>query len=647
MKEIFPGKEDFQFSAGPSTYYSNIQSLDGGKSCIFVTVVSTLLTSTSLLADNPCGRHHNSVHFYSLARYIGVVTLVLFEAMMRRCSIFLESTMLQLISNSTYRDTLQDNEGDNEEDDGLDPLVRQTFEELPDLADALVMYEEHFLQQLMQSTVLIDGRESFIPHWFDAVLHYYAHRKNPVNSSSECICSLHLVKSEAAVSIQKTGSGNSNGKSQSNNDNSSKRNGAVASLLKIATISSSGNLERGSNAVWDRDITTFAGVMIQKLGDSLCKENECMDDSNCRVLLRLHEISAGNGARGELLVISLLTAGGNTLILSTSVSMDAVGVLDNKVSINTDSPALVAVLEKHTDVGHDNDKHSLLLFTANVLHVEFREAWRTARRAVAAAFFCNGQGASPASYKAAIEATIVKETKAQQTLSTAAVVDVVAAKKTQQAVPTAAAAVDVVATTKTQQAVSAAAAVVAVAEKTQQAVSTTAAVDAVAAKKTQQTLSTAAAAVDAVAEKTQQTLSTAAAVDVIAEGITVVTPFDPLAVLTPENTAVTAFGMTTPTAPVVTSTPTHQENGSTAADAVTVAVTAITATPLDLAVENNLADAIETRTADEVEYIPRPPSALSPSSVHAHGGTENTSRPSSSHSAKRPGRTLKLSDKHV
>ena len=128
MKEIFPGKEDFQFSAGPSTYYSNIQSLDGGKSCIFVTVVSTLLTSTSLLADNPCGRHHNSVHFYSLARYIGVVTLVLFEAMMRRCSIFLESTMLQLISNSTYRDTLQDNEGDNEEDDGLDPLVRQTFE---------------------------------------------------------------------------------------------------------------------------------------------------------------------------------------------------------------------------------------------------------------------------------------------------------------------------------------------------------------------------------------------------------------------------------------------------------------------------------------------------------------------------------------
>ena len=597
MMEIFPGKEDFQFSAGPSTYYSNIQLLDGGKSCFFVTVVSTLPTKTSL-ADSACGRNHNSVHFYSLARYIGVVTLVLFKAMMCRCSLFLESTMLQLISNSTYRDTLQDNTEDNEDDDGLDPLVRQTFEELPDLADALVMYEEHFLQQLIQSTVLINGSEAFTPHWFDDVLHYYRHRKNTVNGSSDCICSLHLVKPEAVVSLDRSGGGNINSKGQSNIDNSTHRNGTKGgSLVKIATICSSGSLERENIAAWDCDILTFAGVMMQKLGDRLCKENECLDDSNCRVLLRLHECSTGNTARGEVLVISLLTAGENTLVLSTSVSMDAEGILDRNTSTNTDSPAFVAVLAKHIDAGQD--KHSLLLFTANVLQIEFREACMAARRAVATAFFCNGQGASPAAYKAALDATIVNETKIRQTVPTVEVVDAVA-EKTQQTAPTV-------------------------------------------------------AVVDTAEEKLQQTAITVAVVDAVSEGITIVTPFDPTEILTPEKTAITATGVTTPTLPGMT-TPTHDdgrvhnavaEEGSVVADAITVTITTSTTTPPNLAVKSELTDAVENRTADEVEYIPCPPSAPTSSLAPAHGAAENTSRPSSSHSAKRPGRTLKLSDKHV
>ena len=570
MMEIFPGKEDFQFSAGLSTYYSNIQSLDVGKSCFFVTVVSTLLSS--LVEHHACGRHHDSVHFYSLARYIGVVTLLLFETMMRRCSIFLESTMLHLISNSTYRDTLQDHDGDHDEedDDGLDPMVRQTFEELPDLADALVMYEEHFLQPLIQSTVvLIDGRESFLPHWFDAVIHYYVQRKNPLHDSSECICSLHLIKSEATVSINKTGSGNSNGKGQSHQENSTNSNqkssGAVLpSLLKMASISSSGSLVRENSAVWDRDISTFAGVMIQKLGDSLCKENECLDDSNCRVLLRLQENIAGKAIQGELLVISLLTAGENTLVLSASVSMDTEGILNHPTTIHVDSPALVAVLEKHTHVGPDNDKHSLLLFTANVLHTEFREVWKMARKAVAAAFFCNGQGATPANYKAALDATTVRATKTQQTVPTAA-------------------------------------------------------------------------AVDAVEENGQQAAPTLVAVDVMTESI-------PLAVPTPKMTTITAVEMTTPTSSLVLTSPMQKEAERVVADTDTGTGTIITATPHDLAVAED-PPTIETRKADEVEYIPCPPSVPPSSFTPAFGGPENSSRPSSSHSAKRPGRTLKLSDK--
>ena len=408
MLEIFPSKGDFRFSSDAIDCVTNVQSLRHGASCFLVTLIGYDRSTQQQLEKCP----HSNLH--SLARYIGTATRILFESLMESCSLFLETAMTELISNSTFRDTVQDNTTTEDEEDGVDPLVERAFDDIPALADSLAEYEEHFLYQLLMST---GDAAMFSPHWFDAVLQHYALHNASIDHHG-CACALHAVTVDSPSAA-----------------NSIDSNIHTTNLSKIASVSSSSDSSGTSfscSAEWEADILLFA------VAQSQVGSQTQVQDGQCHVLLRLlHDAAEGSNNSGitrsssgnsictdnsspqSLLVMSALhsACSSTTLILSARFPLHAVGVLIEEFEVDG---KVTGVDATHITVISSNAGSSLVQITADVLQQDFQQAWTAALQTVAVALFCHSlpqdSTSSIHAYQAALAATFTPSTTGTATI---------------------------------------------------------------------------------------------------------------------------------------------------------------------------------------------------------------------------------------
>jgi hypothetical protein len=147
IANIFPDQEESQFNDGKLTYYSYPQPMQKG-SYYFVT----------FFTDD------GAINLSSLSKYVGIVSSILFQSVLEECFKYLESRMSNLISNSTYQHTLE-NDAEDENFNDADPQ-HQLYEFSPHLMDTLQVFEEHFIH-----TVLVSGEKLFVP-WFRSITNY-------------------------------------------------------------------------------------------------------------------------------------------------------------------------------------------------------------------------------------------------------------------------------------------------------------------------------------------------------------------------------------------------------------------------------------------------------------------------------------------
>ena len=403
MMEIFPSKGDFRFSSDAIEYVTNVQSLRHGASCFLVTLTGDDRDSQPLEKWQ-----HSNLH--SLACYIGIATRILFEGLMESCSLYLETAMTELISNSTFRDTIQENNTTEGEEDGIDPLVERAFDDIPALADSLTEYEEHFLYQVMTST---GNAVVFLPHWFDAVLDQYSLHNTNTNRHY-CACALHVVTMDA--------------QSKANSTDKSEH----PSLSRIAAVNSSGNSSGTCDSCsveWEADILLFAVARSQVQAPTQIQPQT--QDKQCHVLLRLlhddddynnsssrslNRCGSGNTAGVDnispstLLVVSTLPSACSSisLIMSARIPLHAAGVLIEEVGV-----AVTGVdTTQMTLIGSNTAGSSLVQITADVLQKEFQQVWAAALRTAAVALFCDNLSQTKPidAYQAALAATFSPST---------------------------------------------------------------------------------------------------------------------------------------------------------------------------------------------------------------------------------------------
>ena len=197
MMEVFRGKDAFQFGLGAATTCcTTVQPLvSAGEVDHFL--VSLVHVATAEMApddDDNDERPPEATFLAVLAAYLGATVRTLFAGDVGRCSAHLGAAAAEMLSKSTFHDTMRaggggGDGGDGGGEDDADPFVAAALSAAaPPLGDALAVYEEHFLEPLLAAALAPAG---FQPRWFDTVFRY--HGKHGAAAGSCCTCALHIT----------------------------------------------------------------------------------------------------------------------------------------------------------------------------------------------------------------------------------------------------------------------------------------------------------------------------------------------------------------------------------------------------------------------------------------------------------------------